>query len=58
MDLYQYWVEINLSVNFASACYTERSILKRLGYGSQSTGIQTSQTRAVENIVFGNNQYV
>ena len=34
MDLYQYRVEINLNMNFAIACYAERSILKLLGFGS------------------------
>ena len=58
MDLYQYRVEINPNVNFAIACYAERSILKLLGFGSQSTVIETSQKRAVESMVFNANMYV
>ena len=41
MDPYQYRVEINLNVNFAIDCYAERSILKLLGFKSQSTAIET-----------------
>ena len=58
MDFYQYRVGINLNLNFAIACYVERSILKLLRFGSQSTVIETSQKRAVEYIVFGANMYV
>ena len=47
---YQYQVEINPNVNFAIACYAEHSIFKLLGFGSQSTGLQTFQKRAVEYI--------
>ena len=39
MDPYQYRVEINPNVNFAIAWYAERSILKLIGFKSQSTGI-------------------
>ena len=58
MDPYEYRVEINPNVNFAIACYAERSILKLLRYGSQSTVIETSQKRAVKYMVFGENMYV
>ena len=58
MDPYQYRVEINPNVNFAIACYAERSILKLLIIGSQSTVIETSHKRAVEYMVFGANMYV
>ena len=58
MEPYQYRVEINLNVNFAIACYVERSILKLLGFGSQSTVIETSQKRAVDYMIFGANMYV
>ena len=47
MDPYQYRVEINPNVTFAIACYAEHSILKLLGFGSQSTVIETRQKRAV-----------
>ena len=33
MDPYQYRVEINPNVNFAIACYAERSIFKLHGFG-------------------------
>ena len=55
MDPYQYRVEINPNVNFAIACYADRSILKLLKFLSQSTVIETSQKRAVEYIIFGEN---
>ena len=55
MDPYQYRVEIN---NFAIACYAERSILKLLVFGQQSTVIETPQKRAVEYMVFNSNIYV
>ena len=58
MDPYQYRFEINPNVNFAIACYAERSILKLLTFGSQSTVIETPQKRAVEYMVFGANMYV
>ena len=58
MDSYQYRVVINLNVNFAIACYAERSILKLLGFGSQSSVIETLQKRAVEYMVFGANIYI
>ena len=58
MDPYKYRVEINPNVNFAIACYADRSILKLLGFGSQSTIIETPQKRAVEYMVFGENMYV
>ena len=58
MDQYQYRVEINPNVTFAIACYAEHSILKLLGFGSQSTVIKTPQKRAVEYMVFGANMYV
>ena len=58
MDPYQYRVEINPNVNFAIACYAERSILKLLAFGSQSTVIETPQKRAVEYMVFNANMYV
>ena len=41
MDFLEYRVEINLNVNFAIACYAECSILKLLGFKSQSTVIKT-----------------
>ena len=43
MEPYQYRVEINPNVNIAIACNAERSILKLLGFGSQSTVIKTPQ---------------
>ena len=58
MDTYQYRVEINPNVNFAIACYEERSILKLLGFASQLTVIETPQKRGVEYMVFGANMYV
>ena len=58
MDVYQYRGEINPNVSFAIACYAERSILKLLGFGKQSTVIETSQKRAVEYMVFGDNMHV
>ena len=58
MDPYQYRVEMNPNVNFAIACYAKRFIRKRLGFGSQSTVIETPQKRAVEYMVFGENMYV
>ena len=58
MDLYQYRVEINPNVTFAIACYSEHFIIKLLGFGSQSTVIETPQKRAVEYIVFNANMYV
>ena len=58
MDTYQYRVEINPNVNFAIACYAERSILKLLGFGSQSTVIETPQKRAVEYMIFNANMLV
>ena len=58
MNPYQYRVKINPNVNFAIACYAELSILKLLGFGSQSTVIVTSQKRAVEYMIFNANMYV
>ena len=58
MDFYQYQIEINPNVNFAIACYAERSILKLLGFGSQSTVIKTPHKRAVEYMVFGENMFI
>ena len=59
MDPYQYRVEINFYVTFAIPCYAKHSILKLLGFGSQSTVIKTTpQKRAVEYMVFGANMYV
>ena len=55
---YQYQVEINPNVNFAIACYVERSIHKPLGFGSELTVIETTQKRAVEYMVFWENMYV
>ena len=55
---YQYRVEINPNVPFAIACYAKHSILKLLGFGSQSTVKETPQKRAVEYMVFGANMYV
>ena len=40
------------------ACYAEHSILKLLGFGSQSTVIETFKKRSVEYMVFGANMYV
>ena len=57
MDPYQYRVKINLNVTFAIACYAEHSILKVLGFGSQSIVIETPQKRAVEFMLFGSNMY-
>ena len=58
MDPYQYRVEINPNVTFAIACYSKHSILKLLGFGSQSTVIETVKKRAVEYMVFAANMYV
>ena len=58
IDPYQYQVEINPNVNFAIACYAERSILKILGLGSQSTVLETPEKRAVEYMIFNANMYV
>ena len=58
MNPYQYRVEINPNVNFTIACYAKHSILKLLGFGSQSTVIETPRKRAVEYMVFGANMYV
>ena len=58
MDPYQYRVEINPNVTFAIASYATHSILKLLGFGSQSTVIEIPQKRAVEYMVFGANMYV
>ena len=58
MDPFQYRVEINPNVNFAIACYAESSVLKLLGFSSQSTVIETPQKRAVEYIIFNANMYV
>ena len=51
-------VEINPNVNFSIACYAKRFICKLLGFGSQSTVIETSQKRAVAYMVFNANIYV
>ena len=58
IDPYQYRVEINPNVTIAIACYAEHSILKLIGFKSQSTVIETPQKRAVEYMVFGANMYV
>ena len=58
MDTYQYLVEINPNANFVIACYSERSILMLLGFGSQSTVIETPQKRDVEYMIFNANMYV
>ena len=55
---YQYRDEINPNVTFEIACYAEHSILKLLGFVSQSTVIETPQKRTVEYMVFGANMYV
>ena len=53
---FKYLVEINSSLNFANSCYAEHSISKLLGFEIQSTVIETSQTRAVEYMVFNSNK--
>ena len=58
MDPYQYQVEINPNVTFAITTYAEHSILKLIGFKSQSTVIDTFQMRAVEYMVFGANMNV
>ena len=55
IDPYQYRVKINPNVNFAIACYADRSILKLLGFGSQSTVIETPQKLALEYMIFAAN---
>ena len=52
-----YRFEINSTVTFAIACYAEHSIIKLLGYGSQSTMVRPPDKRAVEYIVFNSNDY-
>ena len=47
MDPYQLRVEINPKVNYAIVYYAECSILKLLGFKSQSTVIETALKRAV-----------
>ena len=36
IDFHEYRVEINLNKQFAIPCYTERSVIQLLGFGSQS----------------------
>ena len=58
MDPYQCRVEINPNVTCAIVSYAKRSILKLLGFGSQSTFIETPKKQAVEYMVFSANMYV
>ena len=46
-DIYQYRVEINPNVQFAIACYSERSVLQLLGFGSQTNLKQTPGKRTI-----------
>ena len=57
LNPYQYRVEINPNVMFANACLAERSILKLLGFGSQSKVFETPQRQAVEFKIFDPNKY-
>ena len=57
-NLNQYRFEINYTVTFAIACYGEHSIIKLLGYGSQSTIVRPPDKRAVKFIVFNSNYYL
>ena len=57
-DIYQYHVEINPNVKFAIACYSERSVLQLLHFGSQPNGKQTPEKRTKEFIIFEPNTYI
>ena len=57
-DIYQYRVEINYNVKFAIACYSERSVLQLLGFGSQTNVKQTPRKRTIEFMIFEPNRYV
>ena len=57
-DIYQYRVEINPNVKFAIACYSERSVLQLLGFGSQTNVKQTPGKRTIEFMIFEPNTYV
>ena len=52
MHYYQYRVKRNLNIILAIACYTKHFILEQLGFGSQSTVIETLQKQAVEYMEF------
>ena len=57
-DIYQYPVKINHNVKFAIACYSERSVLQLIGFGSQSNVKQTPGKRTIEFMIFEPNTYV
>ena len=58
IDIYQFRVEINPTVKFAIACYSERSVLQFLGFGSQTNVKQTPRKRTIEFMIFEPNTYV
>ena len=57
-DIYQYRVEINPNVKFAIACYSERSVLQQLGFGTQTNVKQTPGKRTIEFMILEPNNYV
>ena len=50
-------MEIKPNVTFAIGCYAENSILKLLGFGSQSTIIRDN-AREAEYLIFTENEYI
>ena len=48
INQYQYRVEINPNETFMITCYADHSILKLLGFGSQSATFEFPQERTVE----------
>ena len=58
IDSYQYRVEINPNEQFAIACYADRSILQRFGFGSQSIVQNSIVKRTFEFMIFDSNKYI
>ena len=58
LDSYQYRVEIDPNVQFAIACFADRSILQLLRFGSQSILRKTPGKRTVEFMIFDSNKYI
>ena len=57
-DIYQYRVKINPNIKFAIACYSKRSVLQQLGFGSQTKVKQTSGQQTIEFMIFEPDTYV
>ena len=57
-DNYQYRVEINPNVKFAIACYSVRSVLRLLGFRSQTNLKHTPGKQTIQFMIFESNKFV